>query len=146
MQLTRFFRKVVRSIWLHTTLFLYMFYPYFFLIETDSLLFKSVLMPKHCLHDLLLPYKALPVKPRDTKLLSPCRLVITVKNNLLSSGICLTLCINMFVFFLFSVAYFLYYCISPVQLAFIRSWVKGLLTYVWTLSDAHRRIQCDICC
>jgi len=43
--------------------FTYIFY------ETDCLLFKSVLMPKHCLHDLLPPYKALPVKPRDTQLL-----------------------------------------------------------------------------
>jgi len=42
--------------------------PIFF-IETDSLLFKSVSMPVNCLHDLLPPYKALHVKPRDTQLL-----------------------------------------------------------------------------
>jgi len=56
-------------------------------------LFKRVLMPKHCLHDLLSPSK-----PRDSHL-NNC----LSYENLLSSGICLTLRISMFVF-LFAVA------------------------------------------
>jgi len=73
------------------------------LLLKQTRLFKSALMPKH---DLLPPSKTLLVKHRDTHLivtLSVCH--YSLYRNILFSGICLTLCINVCIF---AVAYFLF--------------------------------------